>query len=95
MNCLDYMAAGEIMKQEIHPQYRLVAFEDMSTGDIELLYSAVYSKHTIEIDGVSYPHYKMETSWKSHAFYTGKKNMVDTTGRIDKYQQRHGRFVRK
>lgn len=78
------------MKKEIHPaNYRTVAFKDMSCDYTFLTKSAATTKDTIVIDGVEYPLVKVEISHKSHPFYTGKLNLVDTAGRIDKFKKRY------
>ena len=44
------------MKKEIHPEnYRLVAFKDMSNGDVFLSKSTAQTRDTEVIDGVEYP----------------------------------------
>lgn len=79
------------MKSEIHPDsYRPVAFKDMSNGDVFISRSTINTKETIEIDGVTYPVAKMDISNTSHPFYTGKSNLVDTAGRVDKFKNRYG-----
>ncbi len=79
------------MKSEIHPDnYRLVAFRDMSNGDTFITRSTVNTRETVDIDGVTYPLYKLEISNTSHPFYTGKTNLVDTAGRVDKFMSRYG-----
>ena len=76
------------MKKDIHPKnYRLVAFKDMSNDHVFITRSAVNTKETIEIDGETYPVYKMEISNTSHPFYTGKMKLVDTAGRVDKFDE--------
>ncbi len=51
------------MKKGIHPEnYRLVAFKDMSNDHVFLCRSAVSTKETIEVNGETYPVYKMEIS---------------------------------
>jgi large subunit ribosomal protein L31 len=37
----------------------------------------------------------MEVSHKSHPFYTGKAQFVDTAGRIDKFRQKYQKFDKK
>ena len=72
----------QAMKKGIHPEnYRLVAFKDMSNDHVFLCRSAVSTKETIEVNGETYPVYKMEISNTSHPFYTGKMKLVDTAGR--------------
>ncbi len=84
------------MKEGIHPaNYRIVAFKDMSNEELFLCRSAVQSKETIEVDGVTYPLYKMEISNTSHPFYTGKQKLVDTAGRVDKFNSRYRKHLAK
>ncbi|MFI3298786.1 MAG: type B 50S ribosomal protein L31 [Rikenellaceae bacterium] len=84
------------MKEGIHPEgYRVVAFKDMSNDTMFLCRSAIQSKETIEVDGVTYPLYKMEISNTSHPFYTGKQKLVDTAGRVDKFNSRYRKHLAK
>lgn len=84
------------MKEGIHPEgYRIVAFKDMSNEEVFLCRSAVNAKETIEIDGETYPLYKMEISSLSHPFYTGKQKLVDTAGRVDKFMSRYQKHYDK
>ena len=53
--------------------------------------SAVSTKETIEVNGETYPVYKMEISNTSHPFYTGKMKLVDTAGRVDKFMSRYAK----
>lgn len=78
------------MKKGIHPDnYRLVAFKDMSNDDIFITKSTASSKENIEVNGVTYPLVKLEISRTSHPYYTGKSKLVDTAGRIDKFNTRY------
>ena len=84
------------MKKGIHPEnYRMVAFKDMSNEDVFITKSTADSRETIEVDGVEYPLIKLEISHKSHPFYTGKMQLVDTAGRIDKFKSRYARHDKK
>lgn len=81
------------MKKGIHPEnYRLVAFKDMSNNEVFLTKSTAEAKETIEVDGAEYPLIKLEISRTSHPFYTGKKKLVDTAGRIDKFKNKYSKF---
>jgi large subunit ribosomal protein L31 len=82
-----------IMKQGIHPEhYRFVVFKDMSNETMFLSRSAAQSKETIVYeDGNEYPVIKLEISNTSHPFYTGKNVLVDTAGRIDKFNKRYAK----
>ncbi|WP_341835471.1 type B 50S ribosomal protein L31 [Chitinophaga pollutisoli] len=79
------------MKQGIHPEnYRFVVFKDMSNGDSFLGKSTTPTRETITWeDGNEYPVIKLEISNTSHPFYTGKNVLVDTAGRIDKFNKRY------
>lgn len=78
------------MKKGIHPEnYRLVAFKDMSNDTVFITRSCANTKETLEVEGVEYPVVKVEISNTSHPFYTGKKKIVDTAGRVDKFYQRY------
>ncbi|MCX6324274.1 MAG: type B 50S ribosomal protein L31 [Sphingobacteriales bacterium] len=80
------------MKQGIHPNnYKTVVFKDMSNGTTFLSRSTAHSSETIvwEADGKEYPVIKLEISNTSHPFYTGKNVLVDTAGRIDKFNKRY------
>ena len=79
------------MKKGLHPDsYRLVIFKDMSNGHQFLSRSTAPSKETVVFeDGKEYPVIKLEISNTSHPFYTGKNVLVDTAGRIDKFNKRY------
>ena len=64
------------MKPNIHPQYREVAFTDMSIGKTFIIRSTADARDTIEIDGVTYPQVKLDTSSESHPFYTGAQTRI-------------------
>ena len=81
------------MKKGIHPeQYRLVVFKDMSNGKTFLTRSAAQTKETTTFeDGKEYPLVKLEISNSSHPFFTGQKMLVDTAGRIDKFNKKYAK----
>ena len=81
------------MKQGIHPEaYRFVVFKDMSNNTSFLGKSSANTKETILWeDGKEYPVIKVEISNTSHPFYTGKNMLVDTAGRIDKFNKRYAK----
>jgi large subunit ribosomal protein L31 len=84
------------MKKGIHPEdYRMVAFKDMSNGDVFLTRSTANSKENLDVDGVEYPLIKLEISRTSHPFYTGKVKLVDTAGRIDKFKMKYAKFKKE
>ena len=83
------------MKKDIHPtDYRFVVFKDMSNEYSFLSKSTVKTKETIKWeDGNEYPLVKLEISHTSHPFYTGKMQLVDTAGRVDKFRNRYKKHL--
>ena len=81
------------MKKDIHPEnYRLVVFKDMSNDYSFVSKSCAPSSETTKWeDGNEYPLIKLEISHKSHPFFTGKMQLVDTAGRIDKFKIRYSK----
>jgi|TARA_B100001113_G_scaffold334748_1_gene313682 large subunit ribosomal protein L31 len=81
------------MKKDIHPKnYRFVVFQDASCDYKFLTKSTVETKDTIKWeDGKEYPLYKLDISNKSHPFFTGQQNLVDTAGRIEKFNKKYSR----
>jgi large subunit ribosomal protein L31 len=79
------------MKADIHPKYRNVVFQDVSSNFAILTRSTMTSKETIKWeDGKEYPVVKVEISSQSHPFYTGKHKVIDAGGRVDKFRRRYG-----
>jgi len=80
------------MKADIHPDYRPVVFQDISSDFSFLTRSTMSSKETIKWeDGEEYPLVKVEISSHSHPFFTGKQKIVDTAGRVDKFRRRYAK----
>lgn len=78
------------MKKGIHPEYRPVVFQDTSCDFKILTRSTIKSSETIKWeDGNTYPLIKLEISSGSHPFFTGKQKLVDTAGRVEKFQRKY------
>ena len=79
------------MKKNLHPEnYRLVVFQDVSCDYSFLTRSTVKTNDTIKWeDGNEYPLYKLEISNKSHPYFTGKQNLIDSAGRIEKFNKKY------
>ena len=78
------------MKADIHPDYREVVFQDVTSDFKFLTRSTISSKETIKWeDGNEYPLVKVEISSSSHPFYTGQHKIMDTSGRVDKFRKRY------
>ena len=64
------------MKEGIHPKYQQTT--------IKCACSAVYQT------GSTKPNITVEICAKCHPFYTGKQKLVDTSGRVDKFNKKYG-----
>lgn len=79
------------MKPGIHPTYRSVVFRDRSADFAFLTRSTATSDTTVEWeDGNTYPVIDVETSSASHPFYTGTQRIMDTAGRVERFERRYG-----
>ena len=65
------------MKADIHPDY-VEATVTCSCGNSYTTHSTVPTLH-------------VELCNECHPFYTGKQKLVDTGGRIDRFERRYGR----
>jgi large subunit ribosomal protein L31 len=53
--------------------------------------STVETNDTITLDdGAEYPLVKVEISSASHPFFTGTMKIVDTAGRVERFERRYG-----
>ena len=78
------------MKDDIHPDYREVVFQDVTSDFKFLTRSTLSSKETVKWkDGNEYPLIKIDISSASHPFYTGQNKIMDTSGRVDKFRRRY------
>ncbi|MFI7129691.1 type B 50S ribosomal protein L31 [Nonomuraea sp. NPDC050153] len=80
------------MKKGIHPGYRPVVFRDPGADFAFLTRSTITSDKTIEwTDGNTYPVVDVDVSSAGHPFYTGRSRVLDTAGRVERFNQRYGR----
>lgn len=63
------------MQKEIHPEYYPKAKVTCSCGN------------TFEV-GATVPEFRVDICSNCHPLYTGKKKLVDTAGRVDRFQIR-------
>ncbi len=69
------------MKADIHPKY-INAAVTCSCGNKFITRSTKDELHT-------------ELCNECHPFYTGKQKLVDTGGRVERFERRYGRRVKK
>ncbi|WP_371675625.1 type B 50S ribosomal protein L31 [Streptomyces sp. NBC_01276] len=78
-------------KPGIHPAYGPVVFRDSASGTSFLTRSTMTSRNTVEWeDGRTYPVVDVEISSASHPFYTGTARVMDTAGRVERFERRYG-----
>jgi large subunit ribosomal protein L31 len=78
------------MKRGIHPTYAPVVFRDRAGGLMFLSSSTRTSSEAVELDGVTHPVIDVDISTASHPFWTGQGRVLDTEGRVEKFNRRYG-----
>ena len=58
--------------------------------DVLLTRSTIETNDTIEYEGETYPLAKVEISSFTHPFFTGQMKIVDTAGRVERFERRYG-----
>lgn len=75
------------MKADLQPKYNPVIFVD---GEHEIVTRSVMtSKETRDVDGVSHYVIRVEISSFTHPFFSGKTRILDTEGRVEKFNKRY------
>lgn len=77
------------MRKGIHPNVRPVIFRDSSSQAMFLALSTVSTDKKGTYDGKKYPLVEIEISSATHPFYTGTQQLVDTAGRIERFNTRY------
>ena len=81
------------MKNDIHPDYHPVLFRDLASGKVILTRSTATSQKTETWeDANEYPLIEVEISSESHPFYTGKQRIMDSAGRVERFNARFKSF---
>ncbi|EGX55516.1 50S ribosomal protein L31 type B [Streptomyces zinciresistens K42] len=80
------------MRPGIHPVSRPVVFRDTASGFTLLTRSTLDPRRTVEWeDGTAYPVVDVEISSASHPFHGGTARVLDTEGRVERFERRYGR----
>ena len=66
------------MKTDLHPDYTFVSVKLADGTEYTTRSTMVAERYAAEIDS------------SNHPFYTGKKTMVDTAGRVERFRRRYG-----
>ncbi|MEU3527978.1 type B 50S ribosomal protein L31 [Streptomyces sp. NPDC038707] len=80
------------MRKGIHPAYGPVVFRDRASGHAFLTRSTLTSDKTAQWeDGNTCPVVDVEISNVSHPFCTGTARVLDTAGRVERFERRFGK----
>ena len=71
------------MKTDVHPDYHEVNVT-CSCGNKFITRSAMAKEN-----------FNIEVCSECHPFYTGKQKIVDTAGRVDKFNQKYGNMFKR
>ena len=66
------------MKEGIHPDYNFMTVKLADGTTFTTRSTMGVEQHNSEVDS------------SNHPFYTGKRTMVDTAGRVEKFRRRYG-----
>ena len=66
------------MKNDLHPDYHFVTVHLADGTEIKTRSTIEGEQHTSEVDSTNHP------------FYTGRRQYVDTAGRVEKFMRRYG-----
>lgn len=66
------------MKKDIHPKYKTITVRLADGTEFE-------TRSTMDTDT-----YASEVDSTNHPFYTGRRQYVDTAGRVEKFRRRYG-----
>ncbi len=70
------------MKEGIHPKYEAATFKCVCGNEFE---SRSTREGTVKVDICS----------ACHPFYTGKEKLMDTAGRVERYNRKYKNFYKK
>mgnify|MGYP006303697113 CR=1 FL=1 len=69
---------GSPMKKDVHPEYNEITIK-LADG------TEFVTRSTLDQD-----EYESEVDSTNHPFYTGRRQFVDTAGRVEKFNRRYG-----
>lgn len=67
------------MKKEIHPEYKLVNVRLADGTTVQMRSTMNTEEYVSDVDSTNHP------------FYTGRRQYVDTAGRVEKFNRRYGK----
>lgn len=67
-----------IMKKDLHPDYKMITVRLADGTDFQTRSTMDRDEYVSEVDSTNHP------------FYTGRRQFVDTAGRVEKFNRRYG-----
>ena len=67
------------MKKDIHPDYHFVTVRLADGSEVQMRSTMKGDRYVSEVDRTNHP------------FYTGRRQYVDTAGRVEKFNRRYGK----
>ena len=67
------------MKKDIHPEYNIISVKLADGTNVQMRSTMSVEEYATEVDSTNHP------------FYTGRRQFVDTTGRVEKFNRRYKR----
>lgn len=67
------------MKKDLHPEYNTITVKLADGSTFETRSTMKGEEYASEVDSTNHP------------FYTGKRQFVDTAGRVEKFNRRYGK----
>ena len=65
--------------------------EKVAIAEVEVLLPDINLMYCVaSTDGVEYPLAKVEITSASHPFFTGTMKIIDTAGRVERFERRYG-----
>jgi large subunit ribosomal protein L31 len=83
------------MKEKIHPTYGKVLYACVTCGNQFVSRSTKIDGTKREHEGVEYPSIALELCSKCHPFFSGKQMLLDTAGRVEKFNRRYAGLAGK
>jgi large subunit ribosomal protein L31 len=66
------------MKKDLHPEYNLITVKLADGSTFETRSTLSQEEYESDVDSTNHP------------FYTGRRQFVDTAGRVEKFNRRYG-----
>ncbi len=67
------------MKNDLHPDYHLITVRLADGSEVQMRSTMPGDRYVSDVDSTNHP------------FYTGKRQYVDTAGRVEKFNRRYGK----